>query len=89
MPVNAFESNESELTVYPNPTSDLLFISPNIFVENPEFLLSIYDITGKLVMSKTITMTDNQISLEPFKTGIYLAHLSGGDIVKTRQIIKE
>ena len=41
---DTFESNGSKLSVYPNPTSDLLSISPDIFTKGPQFTASIYDI---------------------------------------------
>lgn len=74
-----FESNDPKLIVYPNPTSDLLSISSSIFKENLQFTASIHDINGRLIASKVITETDHQISIEGYKTGVYLINLSGNN----------
>jgi len=86
---NTFESNGSKLTVYPNPTSDLLSISPDIFTKGSQFTASIYDINGKLITSKVITEIDHQISIEAYKTGIYLIKISGNNISDATLIIKK
>jgi len=75
--------------VYPNPTSDLLSISPDIFTKGSQFTASIYDINGKLITSKVITEIDHQISIEAYKTGIYLIKISGNNISDATLIIKK
>lgn len=86
---DSFENTTSDFVIFPNPTSDLLSFSTDIFSTNSEYTVHIYDIMGKLVTSKKITETDHQVSIKSFKSGAYFVNISGGGITRTRQIIRQ
>jgi hypothetical protein len=81
------ENNNSTLTLYPNPVNNLLNI---IGLENNS-AINIYDLTGKLVISKNnLTSTTNSISTESLKAGVYFVSVSSDNTpTKTIKIIKE
>ncbi|SFJ68242.1 zinc-dependent metalloprotease [Myroides guanonis] len=90
----SIETPDSEnLSVYPNPTSDILFISlPNKI--NQDLEIAIYDITGRLVYRENSiplnTTTDqHQISMSSFPFGMYLVQLKSGQLQKTIKVIKQ
>jgi ELWxxDGT repeat protein len=86
--VGIVENNfEHKLTVYPNPTSGNFSIDLGSIFENSE--ISITDISGKLVVSKTITQSQvlNLSINEP--AGIYIVSIQAGDKKAVIRLIKE
>lgn len=61
-------SNRNEIYVYPNPVGNLLRINS----EYPITAIKIFDMTGRLLMSKTALNLD-QINMSQLKPGIYNA----------------
>ncbi len=69
--ISAYLSKQEEpIRIYPNPTSDILYIS------NPpeESMVHIKSIEGKLILSKKLIA--NQIDIEQLQTGQYILSLS-------------
>jgi hypothetical protein len=58
------------MSVYPNPTSDNLFISINK-PDNTETQYYIYNIEGKIVSSMALNTTQNKIDVSNLSNGIY------------------
>ena len=71
------------LTVYPNPTSGLVYV----WHEHTPFALNahVYDLQGRLVISKQLQAEDN--SLHIAQAGIYILKLSSGDIEQYKKIV--
>jgi hypothetical protein len=68
------------LSVYPNPTTDLLFIQSYESVANA--LIDIFDVSGKVVFSKSFDLTDNNIielGISHLVTGSYSVRISKGN----------
>ena len=72
---------ELGLSVYPNPTSDIVYIDGN-YTQLEEV---VYDILGKQVMNKSIT---NNIDISQLEKGVYILQLSDGAKLTTQRIIK-
>ena len=62
------ENVANEVSIYPNPTSDVLNISTN---SNDLSELTVKDITGKIVLSQKFN-TKITINTENYSKGIYL-----------------
>ncbi|MFK7775640.1 MAG: T9SS type A sorting domain-containing protein [Saprospiraceae bacterium] len=77
---------ETNIQVFPNPTSDIL----NIKMENPSLTnFSIFDIYGKKVLEKTeVNQNEIQLSTSIFSPGVYFLRIEieGKELVK--KIIK-
>jgi hypothetical protein len=71
------------LTVYPNPTSGLVYV----WHEHTPFALNarVYDLQGRLVLSKQLQAEDN--SLHIAQAGIYILKLSSGDMEQYKKIV--
>ena len=69
-----------ELQLYPNPTSNLLFFSEAVAQ------VQVYDLLGKLVLSKIGNL--NQINLSALDKGVYLIHLNSEKGTLIEKIIK-
>jgi hypothetical protein len=79
--VNNLEKNKLE--VYPNPVTDgyLQFSSPDNSVKQVE----IFNIAGKKVMDKTITL--NKVDVRPLQTGIYMLKIKTHDNISTSKFV--
>ncbi len=73
--------------LYPNPTSDGMFIiacNNNTIPYN----LKILNSTGNIIFSQEkIKTRKKQLSIASFPTGVYLVHISSGKFIKTSKII--
>lgn len=81
------EFNSTNLTIYPNPTSNYVMVnSPN----NTAYVtFEVYDITGKVVIAQQALNTSKQIDLKSLTSGIYFIHLEVDDKIQIHKIIKE
>jgi len=61
--------NNQEISVYPNPVTDILQI--NNLLSNA-MLLQLTDITGKILLQQTLVKGHTEISLQSFSPGMYL-----------------
>ena len=73
--------NQLDISIYPNPTSDLVYIDGNYTNLN----VVIYDILGKQLMKESIT---NSIDISQLEKGVYILKLSDGVKLTTKRIIK-
>jgi len=71
----------TNISIYPNPTSNTLFISGN---ETP-ITVSIYNVLGKEVLSIKNT---NNINVEALPSGVYVIRISDGVGQTNRKFIK-
>jgi len=79
--------NSIEMSVYPNPAKDILYIQTTNNTNN--FSLSIVDLQGKEIIRKSIKGTLNTIDLQGFSKGVYMLQLYNNDILKTVKFVVE
>lgn len=72
-----------KISVYPNPTNDILFIEANTSGE-----VSIYDLDGKLIMKKQIENAKNEINVSSLTTGSYVLKFLYNNGYKTTKFVK-
>ena len=72
---------EKGYEIYPNPTSDYIYINNNIELE-----IVVFDLLGKQVMKEYIT---NKFDISCLEKGTYILNLSDGINTSTHKIIKE
>lgn len=90
----AFQSNSSILSTptrvserirfHPNPTEEVVCINTSNNVKNHS-LVSIYDVSGKKILSQKITHNQTEMDLSSLKTGIYTLQLGNS----TQKLIKK
>jgi len=77
------EENElfSNIRVYPNPTKGLLNISNAL---EADLQISVYDVNGRLLLSKTCEQTLNTMNISSLSNGMYLIKIKSefGEISK-------
>ncbi len=69
--------------IYPNPTTDVVIIA-SANLESYE----LYDITGKLMLTETVSGNDTQINLSSLQRGIYIARVKANNSWFTQKIVK-
>jgi hypothetical protein len=75
---------ESDIVVYPNPTSALVTIS----FEGNEAELTIYDAQGKLIQNRSSIHSGEQVSLANVQTGVYFFELSTSEGKTVKRVVK-
>ena len=73
-----------QLSVYPNPVKDILSIGVN---SNEALQVSIFDINGKLVISRVIGL-ERKIDLSELESGIYIVNFKLGIKNSTIKVLK-
>ena len=81
LPLGLNESKSEWVTMYPNPTEDRVKFSGASVKE-----ISIYDLTGKLVLNVT-DILDNEVMLSNIQTGIYQVILKTDNSVSTQKLV--
>ena len=79
--VSVDDFNQLDILIYPNPTSDIVYIDGNY----TQLKVVVYDILGKQVINKPIT---NSIDISQLEKGVYTLQLSDGTKLTTQRIIK-
>ncbi len=83
------EQTFADLTVYPNPTQNIIQFTSSLFTQNT--YINVYDVQGKHIgkyIPNTIANTI-EINLSNVANGIYFAHIISGDKNVTRRLIKQ
>jgi hypothetical protein len=79
------EASTFEYEVYPNPTSDVLFINVN----SDDYSMKIYSVNGEVLMSPNLKAGKNNIDLSGFVKGLYLIEIIGEGSVYSERVIIE
>jgi len=77
------ESANVNLTVYPNPASDVVTIESNM----TEGSIQIIDLTGKVIANQTVNGVATSFNTAALSNGMYTVVLTNGSTVETRKFI--
>ncbi|MGB4415517.1 MAG: T9SS type A sorting domain-containing protein [Paludibacter sp.] len=84
---SAVESIEiSSALVFPNPAADGLFNVKNI---QTNALATVSDISGKIILKKTLHQQDNTLDLSQYARGIYFLKLQINEKIYTNKLISK
>jgi hypothetical protein len=85
------QRNNSSLNVFPNPTTNMLFISANI-PSDPETIIRISDVTGRILMDREYPQLANSIipvDCSQLSNGVYFIQVvQKNQILATSRFIK-
>jgi len=76
---------ELKLSVYPNPTSDLVNIKSQSNIET----LQVYSLSGKRLIEMSPNTTDVQMDISSLSSGAYLINVTTDESARTIKIIKQ
>lgn len=82
-----------QYAVYPNPATDHLILKIE-GIEESEFIVSLYDLNGKLLLNKKTDGSETKISMENLPASIYFlkvvqTHHASSQEIKSFKIIKK
>ena len=78
--------NESHYTLYPNPATNICYITATI--ESGNATCQIFDLSGRLVYSEQLTPSVNVLNLETIPAGCYLVRITDNQHVFTTKLVK-
>jgi len=81
------ENNLLSFEMYPNPVSDVLNIQLPTGTEKAE--VGVFDISGRLVSSKTISSNDVSLDVQKFSKGIYIIRVTTNNKIGVQRFIKK
>lgn len=86
-PLGTTENSMEEQIVYPNPTNNLINIKTSAVIS----AYFIYDVTGKLIISKEALENKSslQINMSNFENGIYIMKVKGDNKVFETKVVKQ
>ena len=73
--------------MYPNPVSDVLNIQLPSGTDKAE--VGVYDYTGRLVSSKTISSNDSTLDIQKISKGIYIIRVTTNNKIGVQRFIKK
>ena len=73
--------------MYPNPASDVLTVQLPTGTEKAE--VSVFDYTGRLVSSKTISSNDSTLDVQNISKGIYIIRVATNSKIGVQRFIKK
>lgn len=76
------EESAIDVSVYPNPTTDVLFIESSIPIKE----VTVYTLLGQAVMTGIIE--DNQLDVSSLSKGVYLLEMTNTDKIFTQKLVK-
>jgi hypothetical protein len=76
---------QTKFKVYPNPATSTITISVS---DVDSYNLSVTDLTGKIVMAKSLNGMENTIDISALATGAYFFNLSSGGKKEVVKILK-
>lgn len=76
------EENAIDVSVFPNPVTDVLFIESSMPVKK----VTVYTLLGQAVMTGVIE--DNQLDVSSLSKGIYLLQMNNADTIFTQKLVK-
>jgi len=79
----------TDIRLYPNPTSSIVYINLEGVEEAGELILSVYDVLGRMLERRLISETIEAIDLSREASGIYLIRVEGEGGQFLQRVIKE
>lgn len=86
---NTIREITSCISIYPNPTSDVVRVISDVDFSSPELRYELYDLSGKLLISNILKSND-EINLSAFAEGVYLLEIFDGEsVISSNKIVKK
>jgi uncharacterized delta-60 repeat protein len=84
--VSSPESNSSNISIYPNPATNLITLEIGLV---DDYIVEIVSPDGKLILKEKQNGSSFHINIENLERGMYFLKLSGKNIFQTSKLIKQ
>jgi len=81
------EARRLDFKMFPNPSSDIVNIQLPTGTSEAE--VGIFDYTGRMVSSKKVTLTDQQVDVNNLAAGMYMIRVTSDDKIGAQRFIKQ
>jgi subtilisin-like proprotein convertase family protein len=82
--LSLIENNGVQALIYPNPTKGKVTVS---WSENLETNIDLFDLQGRIILSKQINASDTELDINEFSDGIYLISIQNEKVKTTRKVV--
>ena len=82
---NEFSNEDSGFIIYPNPAKDIIKIKSAIQPDN--WTVKIFDISGKLIETKSILDTETTIQVDKYASGVYLIQINTNERIINKKVV--
>ncbi len=87
--INNFELNTSNISIFPNPTDQKIYIVDDfISAGNENAIATISDIRGRVITTRALTSNKTEMDLGEFPKGVYIIRVIDGEKSYCTKIIK-
>lgn len=83
---NGIEELDLGISIFPNPSNGEITIALNQDNLNPD--IELFDASGKLIFSRTLTQSESKIQLSSYASGIYALRITANAKSQTYKIVK-
>ncbi|MBI3520350.1 MAG: T9SS type A sorting domain-containing protein [Bacteroidetes bacterium] len=81
------QSNSSEISIYPNPNSGILFI--DLVSLSNHTTIELTDVTGRIILSHPVQSLHEQLNMTDLHSGVYFLTLKTGERSVIQKIIRQ
>lgn len=86
---SSVQTINANLTVYPNPAKEELFISMNNYKTNAVSFIELYNIAGEKVLEQPLTQNITKVDITKLSKGLYLLKTNVAGSLSTVKIVKD
>lgn len=85
--LNDIENKDTFISIYPNPSSDIINITTNNLNNDKSQVMIVSDIKGRVIDKKQILTSSITYDISKFSKGVYTITLISDDVKHTRKLI--
>jgi hypothetical protein len=83
------DKTEKNIKLYPNPARSMVFVSLPGASTDPRGSLTMYDLRGKLVLTKQIVNATTGIDVSALEPGVYFVRFSDNRMTRVMKLVKD
>lgn len=88
-PRSGNDKEVDDISIYPNPVSDILHVELPMLIEKQSYILEIWSASGALVKEVLLRSRIMDINTDDMRPGVYFYQVRTGDkIINTNKLIK-
>ncbi len=84
--IKEINNNESNITIFPNPASDIITLNIDN-TNNTDLTLNIYNVIGTLVKSETLKQNQRQINIGDLSNSVYIIAINSKDLTEYQRLL--
>jgi hypothetical protein len=87
--INEATINNETLTIYPNPSNELITINVEGITDFENTFITLFDYSDKLVLKEKAIQAKTQLNITSLSNGLYLLQMQNGNKIISKKFVKE